>query len=91
MDIGAMWQKRRRVTPLGNGKGRGKLFSFGPLKGKSKGRGKWPRLGIGKGRGKWSLLGKGKRGGGISARAGKGKDMRLKCWNCGQHGHLEKD
>ena len=67
---------KRKMVPLGKGKGRGKLSPFHPLKGKSKGRGKWSPFGKGKSRGK--------------AHTGKGKD-RMKCWKCGQHGHFEKD
>ena len=67
------------------------MSPFGPLKAKSKGRGKWSPLSKCKGRGKWSPFGKGKSGGGKSAHTGKGKDMRMKCWNCGQHRHFEKD
>ena len=64
-------------------KGRGK-FPFGPLKGKGKSKGKrWFPLGKGKG--------KGKSKGGKSAHTGKGKGSRPRCWNCGQHGHVEKD
>ena len=40
---------------------------------------------VGKGKGN------GKSKGGKSANTGKGKDSRPRCWNCGQHGHVEKD
>ena len=50
-----------------------------------------------KGSGKQSpfdpLKGKGKSGSGKSTptvRKGKGKE-RLRCWKCGQHGHMSKD
>ena len=52
-------------------------------KGKSKGTGKWFPLAKAKGKGKCK--------GGKSAHTGKGKEVRRKCWNCGQYGHLEKD
>ena len=88
MDIGAMWQRKGMKGGRGKGlhwkgKGRGKPSPFGPLKGKGKGRGKCPPLS--------RPPFKGKSGGGKSAHTGKGKDMRMNCWNCGQHGHLEKD
>ena len=82
-----MWQRNgmkggRGKSPHWKGKGRGK--AFGPLKGKGKGKGKrWFPLGKGKG--------KGKSKGGKSAHTGKGKASRPRCWNCGQHGHVEKD
>ena len=81
-----MWQRKGMKGgrgPHGKGKGRGKS-PFGPLKGKGKSKGKrWFPPGKGKG--------KGKSKGGKSAHTGKGKGSRPRCWNCGQHGHVEKD
>ena len=71
-------------------KGKGKLM-------KGKGRGKWSPFGMkGKGSGKLSpldpLKGKGKSGSGKWApTAMKGKGKLLRCWKCGQHGHMSKD
>ena len=100
-DMGSMWQgKGRAKYPFGpltrngksrernegfhwKGKGRGK-FPFGPLKGKGKSKGKrWFPPGKGKG--------KGKSEGGKDVHTEKRKASRPRCWNCGQHGHVEKD
>ena len=105
MEIGGVWQRKdtgpspmeggvwqRKGTRNGKsrernegfhwkGKGRGK-FPFGPLKGKGKSKGKrWFPPGKGKGKGK-SERGKG-------AHTEKRKASRPRCWNCGQHGHVE--
>ena len=69
---------RGKWSPLGRGKGKGKLHTFGPLKGKSKGKGKW------------NPFGKSNSKGGKSTYTGKGKG-RIRWWKCGQHGHFEKD
>ena len=88
MEIGGAWQRKgmkggKGKGPHWKGKGRGK-YPFGLMKGKGKSNGK--------GRGKYPfgpLKGKGK--GGKTAHTRKGKDLRQRCWNCGQHGHVEKD
>ena len=86
MEIGGVWQRKgmkggRSKGPW-KGKGKGK-YPFEPLKGKSKGKGKWFPLGKGRG--------KGKSKGGKTAHTDKGKELRRKCWKCGQYGHVEKD
>ena len=82
--MGSMWQGKGRVK-----------YPFGPLTRESKSRERnegfhWK----GKGRGKYPfcpLIGKGKSKGGKSVHTEERKASRSRCWNCGRHGHLEKD
>ena len=91
MEVGGVWQRKEK----GKGKGRGKN-PFDPLKGKGKSKGgnTGPTGSKGGNTGPTGSKG-GNTGptgsqGGNTGPTGKGRS-RPRCWNCGQHGHVERD
>ena len=101
MEVGGVWRRKEK----GKGKGRGKT-PFDPLKGKGKSQGgnTGPTGSQGGNTGptgsKGGITGPtGSKGGntgptgskgGNTGPTGKGRS-RPRCWNCGQHGHVERD
>ena len=81
IEVGGVWQRKEK----GKGKGRGKTpFDLLKGKGKSKGGNTGPTGSQGGNTGTT-----GSKGGNIGP-TGKGRS-RPRCWNCGQHGRVERD
>ena len=81
IEVGGVWQRKEK----GKGKGRGKT-PFDPLKGKGKSKGG----NTGPTGSKGGNTGPTGSKGGNTGPTGKGRS-RPRCWNCGRHGHVERD
>ena len=81
IEVGGVWRRKEK----GKGKGREKA-PFGPLKGKGKSKGG----NTGPTGSKGGNTGPTGSKGGNTGPTGKGRS-RPRCWNCGRHGHVERD
>ena len=81
IEVGGVWRRKEK----GKGKGRGKT-PFDPLKGKGKSKGGT----TGPTGSKGGNTGPTGSKGGNTGPTGKGRS-RPRCWNCGRHGHVERD
>ena len=80
IEVGGVWRRKEK------GKGKGRETPFDPLKGKGKSKGG----NTGPTRSKGGNTGPTGSKGGNTGPTGKGRS-RPRCWNCGRHGHVERD